>query len=257
MTMNMDIGELLENWDYEHGKVSARKIRGKDGKEKIQLRLDLGLLQIEMTGRPDGKRPHGYKTLLAYYEHLAQRQGTPVEDQFELDERACELLRNEGVMYYHRYLAEFVLEEYEAVVRDCSRNLRLMDFCNAYAREESDKYILEQYRPYVIMMRTRAGGLLAWKDNRPKAALKAVKTGMEDIREFYEGAGQEDASESPGELVILRALAKEIEGSIPPDPIKKIKQELAVAVQEERYEDAASLRDQLHHMTGANPSGGM
>ena len=37
----------------------ARKIVGEDGKEKLQVRLDLGLLQMELNGRPDGERPHG------------------------------------------------------------------------------------------------------------------------------------------------------------------------------------------------------
>ena len=59
-------------------------------------------------------------------------------------------------MYYHRYLAEFVLGNYERVDRDTMRNIRLMDFCRKYAQSDTDKYILEQYRAYVIMMRTRA-----------------------------------------------------------------------------------------------------
>src|SRR5205814_6067233 len=65
--MNFDISHLLEQWDYEPGEVAVRKFKGKDGSEKIQLRVDLGLLQMNATGRPDGKRPFGHESLLEHY----------------------------------------------------------------------------------------------------------------------------------------------------------------------------------------------
>ena len=152
--MSLDISHILSQWPYKPGEVTARRIVGADGQEKIQLRLDLGLLQMEANGRPDGQRPRGHESLLAYHEYLLQKHidKNGVNEGFSLDEADCETLRGEGVMYYHRYLAEFVLGDYERVDRDTMRNLRLMDFCRKYARDDSDKYILEQYRPYVIMM---------------------------------------------------------------------------------------------------------
>ncbi len=256
--MSLDISDILKDWPYDSGQISARKIRGRDGNDKIQLRLDLGLLQMEPTGRPDGQRPRGHESLLHYYEHRLnrhRRKGNS-DSSFELDEQACELLRNEAVMYYHRYLAEFILEEYEAVVRDTSRNLRVMDLCETYAQEESDRYILTQYSPYVLMMRTRARGLLALRDNRPKAALAAVREGMKEIEGVYEGFDDEAPEDGTREVAILRALVKEIEDRIPPDPLKKVEKALSIAVREERYEDAASLRDQLRSMTGGSLSPG-
>ena len=59
---------MLKGWDYEPGTINVRKINGLDGEPKLQMRLDLGLLQMEMTGRPDGRRPHGSESLLDYYE---------------------------------------------------------------------------------------------------------------------------------------------------------------------------------------------
>jgi len=50
-------------------------------------------------------------------------------------------------------------------------------------------------------------------------------------------------------VAILRGLGKEIEARIPVDPLKKLRGELARAVNEERYEEAASLRDQLRRAT--------
>src|SRR5262245_37546884 len=62
-----DIGPLLKGWDYEPGTINVRKINGADGSPKLQMRLDLGLLQMELTGRPDGAKPHGHDSLLEYF----------------------------------------------------------------------------------------------------------------------------------------------------------------------------------------------
>ena len=67
--MDKDISHILKGWGYRPGQVTVRRITGDDGMDKVQLRLDLGLLQMEMVGRPDGKRPHGYESLLHYYQH--------------------------------------------------------------------------------------------------------------------------------------------------------------------------------------------
>ena len=53
MNSNKDISGIIRDWEYQPGQTSARKIRGKDGKEKIQMRVELGLLQMETQGRPD------------------------------------------------------------------------------------------------------------------------------------------------------------------------------------------------------------
>jgi hypothetical protein len=42
--MSFDISHLLDDWEYQSGQVVVRKFKGADGKEKIQLRVDLGLL---------------------------------------------------------------------------------------------------------------------------------------------------------------------------------------------------------------------
>lgn len=250
--MSVDIGDILKDWPYEYGQVSARRIIGDDGVEKIQLRLDLGLLQMHASGRPDGQRPEGAESLLDYYQQrLAQWKGEHGgEEGFELDGESCEMLRAEGVMYYHRYLAEFILEDYEAVIRDAERNIRLMDFCHRHAAEESDRLALEQHRPYVIMMSARAKARMALRDDQPKVAMSAVHTAIEAIREFFRSFGQEKLAGRSRELSVLRGLAKEIEAHMPVDPVERVRRLLDKAVREERYEEAARLRDKLRQLTG-------
>src|SRR5688572_29363669 len=163
---NKDIAPVLKGWDYESGSINVRKVAGVDGREKLQMRLDLGLLQMEVQGRPDGARPHGRESFLEYFEEqLAEhKRGAGNDDEFALDGDQCQQLREEAVMYYHRYISLFILGDFPGVVRDTSRNLRVLDFCGEYATDESDRFVLEQYRPYIIMMNTRARASLQFKD---------------------------------------------------------------------------------------------
>ena len=56
--MSLDLNSLLKDWPHETGAIKVRKIIGLDGLEKLQLRIDLGILQMELSGRTDGQRPH-------------------------------------------------------------------------------------------------------------------------------------------------------------------------------------------------------
>jgi hypothetical protein len=242
-----DITPVLKSWEYESGTINVRKVSGIDGSPKLQMRLDLGLLQMEMTGRPDGDRPHGRESLLDFYEEQlrdhTRKNGT--ELGFALTNQQCQALREEAAMYYHRYLSLFVLEEFPGVVRDTERNLRVLDLCGKYATDEQDRLILEQYRPYMTMMNARAQASIELERKQFAAALKHVEEGMERIREFYERFGQEEAYAKSNEVRVLKRFSREIQRKLPVDPAERLRRKLERAVREERYEDAARLRDEI------------
>src|SRR5471032_2846298 len=104
--MSKDITILLNGWEYNSNEVTVRKIRGLDGRDKIQMRLDLGVLQMETEGRPDGKRPHGAECLLEYHGEKVRRAQEEGE-VFMLTAEECSELKQEGMQYYYRYLALF------------------------------------------------------------------------------------------------------------------------------------------------------
>lgn len=244
---NKDITPVLKGWDYEPGTINVRKITGLDGLPKLQMRLDLGVLQMELTGRPDGRKPHGHESLLDYYETELEKHrdinGTDLG--FHLTAEQCQSLREEAVMYYHRYLSLFVLEDYSGVIRDTDRNLRLLDLCGKFAEEEHDRLILEQYRPYIIMMNSRAKASLAYKNNDWKTALRHITDGLADIKEFFRRFGQEEMYGEANEVRVLKKFARNIRRKMPVDPIARLQARLDKAVREERYEDAAKLRDEI------------
>jgi hypothetical protein len=222
------------------------------------MRLDLGLLQMELTGRPDGLRPHGCESLLDYYESQLRehesRNGT--ELGFHLTGQQCQSLREEAVMYYHRYLSLFVLEDFPGVVRDTDRNLRLLDLCGRYAVDEQDRLVLEQYRPYITMMNTRAAASIVFREKRYAEALKIVKQGIADIREFFERFGQLKALNHSNEVRVLKRFAREIKRKMPVDPLARLKSELDKAIHAERYEEAAKLRDEIQRKIAIADSAG-
>ena len=51
--MQRDISVILGEWDYVPGELSVRKVDATEGGFKIQVRMDLGLMQLEWDGRPD------------------------------------------------------------------------------------------------------------------------------------------------------------------------------------------------------------
>ena len=245
-----DISPLLRGWDFETGSINVRKILGLDGAPKLQMRLDLGVLQMEMTGRPDGARPHGCESLLEYFEaQLKEHErinGT--ELGFHLNRRQCAQLREEAGMYYHRYLGLFVLEDFTSVVRDTARNLRVLDLCGKYAVDEQDRLILEQYRPYLTMMNTRAQASIEYRAEQYELALRTVRRGLRSIRRFFRQFDQEEVFNDSSEVRSLKRMARDIKKKLPKNPIKQLQMKLQNAVKKEAYEEAAVLRDQIEAM---------
>ncbi|HVZ93085.1 MAG TPA: hypothetical protein VG797_01100, partial [Phycisphaerales bacterium] len=232
---------MLEEWPYEPGQINVRLIDGDDGRPKIQMRLDLGILQMELSGRPDGMRPNEFDSLLEYFEAQADER-TDDEGEvegFTLSEEDCRLLREEAVQYYHRYISLMVLGEYEGVIRDTARNLRLLDFCHEFAEAEEDQSILEQFRPYITMMRARALASLLVNDNEPKPAMLVLDQGIEDLRKQYEEAGQLDEFETASEVMLLRGMRDELALKLPPSAKVELEERLNQAIRQENYRLAA------------------
>lgn len=253
--MDRDLTEVLDEWPYEPGQLSVRLIEGKDGEPRIQVRLDLGILQMCVDGRPDGRRPHGYGSLLEYYESrldeaVLEAGGPPPEGEEAeplriLDPADCRALREEATQYYHRYVALFVLEDFDGVVRDTTRNLRLLDLLADHARSEEDRTALEPFRAYITMMRAKARASQALKDNEPKAAIHAIDEGIDSLRGYYDSLDDPEAFSNSNEVQLLRSMREALVPKLPVSQRAELRQRLNNALAAENYELAAILRDEL------------
>ncbi len=261
--MSKDISQTLDGWEYDPDQVSVRIVKGADGREKIQLRLDLGLLQMEFDGRPDGKRIEGSASWLEYYQRKQKEHDAENPDgvPFVLESEDCQRLLREGVQYYHRYISFWHLERYELCARDTTRNLRLFAFVRERARNTKDKLQFDQWRPYVTMMHARAVGTPLVELKEYDAALGALDAAIEGVRSFLKEYDQLENAENCSELVFLLRWREEIvamkAGHMPPKPyhpLSRLQAELQQAVMEERFEDAARLRDTIRdHSQGDIP----
>lgn len=249
--MDFDISHLLEHWDFKAGQVMVRRFKTKDGQELIQLRVDLGLLQMHATGRPDGKRPMGHDTWFEFYlnrleEHRARNGGD--DEAFTLTAEDCTRLHVESVQFHHRYICLLQLEDYDGVLRDTERNLELFEFVEEYADSQENSWMFQNFRPQCLMMQTRAMVSLKLKEKNHNAALSELTDGIETIREFYREYSMTEQLEQSGELASLEAWQAELTHRKPLSAREKLELELQDAVRQEDYEAAARVRDALRKL---------
>jgi hypothetical protein len=249
--MSVDITSLLRDWDFVPGQVLARRFQGRDGREKVQLRVDLGVLQMNAEGRPDGKRPMGqeswFEVLKARLEK--SRAASKGEDpDFELSADDCSKLQQEAIQYHHRYICLFQLDDFDGVLRDADRNLEVFAFVDAFAASEELAWSLNQFAPQLLMMRTRALGTRAKNAHRHAEAERHILEGIEALETFYREHEREDLLENSGELNSLRSWLTDVRVKRPKSELEKLQQALAEAIRIEDYEKAARVRDALRKL---------
>lgn len=259
-----NIDPILEDWQFRPDEITVRSIRADDGSERIQLRLDLGLLQMHIDGRPDGQRVNDCESWLEYHRQRQQEhdQANPDAARYLLEPEDCAELLREGVQYYHRYLSFWHLGRYELCARDTSRNLQLFKFVRNHAKNDRDKLQFDQWRPYVTMMHTRAVATPLVNLDQWEAAIGVIDSGIRGLEQFLVDYGQEEHADRLGELQFLRRWRKDVltESGLDSDgeddvldPIEQLRNELDNAIADERYEEAAELRDRLRRLEDPQP----
>lgn len=249
--MSFDISDLLSSWEYQAGQIVVRRFEGKDGKEKIQLRVDLGLLQMNALGRPDGKQPFGHETLFEHYhnrlqKHVDTHEGS--DEGFKLDAEDCSKLQQEAIQFHHRYICLFQLKDFPGVLRDTQRNLQVFDFVEKYAEAKEFAWSVQQLRPQLLMMQIRAQATLAIEKSDHDAAMEAVRDGIEEVKNFFQRIERPDLVEQSPEVHSLEAYLEEIRSTKPLSERERIEKALDDAVMREDYEKAAQYRDQLRQL---------
>ncbi len=238
MRSDQHLDYLLKQWPFEPESLCVRLIKGADGRDIIQLRVDLGILQLETTGRPDGVHPEGHPTILDWLCHREAR-----DPDFELDDETCVEIDREFVQFYHRRVAWLRLQKFGNAVRDADHTLALMDFCREHSQCEEWTLQHEQHRAFVIFHRSQAAALQAIEEQSAARAIEALNDGLELIEENFEEMGWEDQFESDELVNRLIDLRESLRQDF--DIGKSLKEQLDEAVESEQYELAAQLRDEL------------
>jgi hypothetical protein len=240
--MTRDIDGALKGWEFKPGVVQARLVETDAGREVIQVRVDLGILQLERTGRPDGSRPHGYPTYFDYLKHLA-RKAARAEKPLVLEEAQCQEADREFVQFYHRRVAWLALRQYVRAIADADHTLAFMDFVRTHSPGEEYTQAHEQYRGFVLFHRTQAAAHDALEKDTPEAAIDAIAEGLQGLRRFFAAFDLEEQMEEDGMVQQLRKLERTIRDQHHIGAT--LREQLEEAVAKEQYEEAARLRDAL------------
>lgn len=256
--MNQDISELLQAWEFDP-EANVRKIRGDDGVEKMQVRVDQGafqgILQVNLDGRPDGRRPHGMDYALDYFRSLLEQSDYQREKRkFSLDKEACQELFDEGSRIYGRYIFLLQLKDYDRVIRDTERNMELFRFVNTYGEEEEDRLNMEKWWPYILRIHAVAGAMKATEKEDFDGALDIVEKGREQIKNLPEVEAEEFFVELERSQQALDELAEELHNKKPLSQREILEQRLQEAIDSEEFERAAVIRDELKKLEESDPA---
>lgn len=239
MSDRTHLDNIFQDWPYDPKSISVRLVNGDDDREVIQMRIELGLLQLETTGRPDGERPKGEES---FYGHLLQLE-IAQSDDFELTDEQCFECDREFVQYYHRRICWLAMQEYSKAVLDADHTLGLMNFCSRHSSD--DQWVLshEQYRPFVMYHRIQSYAMSLLLDDVPEDAIEAINRGLDQLKGLYTEQGLEedfDEDDLVSKLVELReSLRDQFEVG------RTLREQLSDAIAAEQYELAARIRDEI------------
>lgn len=250
MAKSRSLDDILRDWPFQPGVISARTVRAKGGREVLQMRVELGVLQMEMTGRPDGERPEGYDT---YIDYLVQ-QALKADHKFELTEEQCIEIDREFNQFYHRRICWLALREFERAVQDADHTLRLMDFARDYAADAEWLLSHEQYRPFVLFHRTQAASLAQLEAAGAEAAIEEINRGLGRIKDVFDSVQGEEQFEQDEMVRQLRQLQDWLREYY--EVGRTLSEQLTDAIDSEQYELAARLRDEIAKRARRTPPTG-
>ena len=252
--MTDDISRILEAWEYEAGELRVRRIESAHGQPLIQIRMDLGIMQLHWENRPDGVRPHESTSLLDYYSRQRDAHATEGEPEpFTLSREDCWALGQEAMQYYWRRISFFELKEYEKAEIDAVHNLEILDLCGDHGEQEEDRQIADQYRVFVTAHRIQARALTHLESEKHAQALAVIRDGIVEVETILRDQGDLEAMETCTELSFLRDWEQEVDDSRPRSELEQLREDLDEAVEDEKFELAAALRDQLKQKMDTGP----
>ena len=254
--MRRDMDDAIQGWPYDPvpGEVIAREVRARDGRMVLQVRVELGVLQMEVTGRPDGTRPHGFATYLDYLRYRAAgRNNESTSPSGVVRPSIWTMLPEHGagadrefVQFYHRRVAWFALQRFDRALMDADHTLALMDFVLRHGTTEEYIDSHERFRGLVLFHRTQAAAALALERGKPDEAIDVVHDGIDRLNQHHDAwAVDHENLETPNHSLMdqLRTFETEIRKKHAVE--KTLRERLDEAVENENYELAARLRDQI------------
>lgn len=251
----VDMREILRAWPY-NPEQTVRIVDCGRGRHVLQVRLPMGIEQYEMDGRPDGARPHNRTSALDFFlDRLTRLQASGREESFSLSEAECAELFEEGTLFYFRYLHLFQIGDWDRTIRDTGRNLQLFDFVHRHAARAEDREHLEKWRPYIVRIHGVARAMMELEKHNFGAALQIVNGVIARIEGLPDSDDETFRVERERSITALREIAMQIENTRPVTELERLERALRSAVEAQKFEQAAELRDRIRALRGARGGG--
>ncbi len=253
--MAKDLTPLLINWPAEPGSIRARKFTASDGKVFIQMRIDLGVLQMALDGRPDGQRPLGAESMLDFVRARTEHSG-----RCSLTESRQKELTREMLQYYRRRISLMALAKqaqkeddldeadacYRRAIRDADHNLAILDLLVSQGADLDLVDEHEQYRPFIIMHQASCRAERALLVQDPDEAIEQLKSGIIAIQGCDDDCGHargERGHDLRPFVDELRRFERQIRRRY--RRRRTLREQLYDAIASENFEQAAKIRDVL------------
>jgi hypothetical protein len=227
--MELDLHAILRDFPFEPGRVNARLVRDASGREVLQVRVELGVLQMECEGRPDGL-PSAIDALHG-----------------PLDAVACAAVRLELGQLQQRAVAFLAVGDAARALADARRMLEGVELVGRCG-PPADREWAESGRFSVLVLRTRCAARAFMALGRGREAASAIDAGLADLRDAADRIGIGGAFDSLGDVIGLQTLRDTLVPQLPPAQRAELEERLRAAVLSENYELAAILRDELRMM---------
>lgn len=243
--MNFDLASILSGWIDDGERQAARIVQTAKGRPAIQFYEAQAVLQMEMTGRPDGVRPSGCETML----HMLRRDLSSPNPQKAISPQQWIELDREFVQFRLRRRAAFLaastalmenrLADATPLFRlahvDAQHCLGIIDLAQSIHPSGSLVSATPEQRPAMIADRQVALAQMRLIAHETEAAIDALQDAARDIR-----AIAPDAEHSLDELASLEKAIRD-KFSLG----RTLREQLDDAVANEDFELAATLRDIL------------
>jgi hypothetical protein len=164
---------------------------------------------------------------------------------FRLGHRQALELFEESAMTYQRYVLLLQMNDYDRVIRDTERNMRLFRFVHTHAAQPDDHDSLEKWWPYILRVHWTAWALKRLEEESFDAALGCVS----ECRRVLDGLAPQENEVFHHEMKRSREALDDLEKTIlehrPLTELEQLERDKEEAIGAEDYERAAHLRDRI------------
>jgi hypothetical protein len=136
--------------------------------------------EYEITGRPDGERPHHHESLVDYYLSPEGKAAAALGDDDFL------LLREESWQYYVRRNFSFLLGDYPQARDDAEHNLAIWNLLEQSQVSEEAKWSYLRWWPWIERDRAIAEALLSLQHEQPEQAAAELYRAQRAVAQYGE-----------------------------------------------------------------------